>query len=88
MSFKRFTAELPTQLAARVDAIAACNGMTRDEAVQQALQTWLLHDEEERHRMTWEGLDDVDAGRVVSHDAIQEHVGALLHGRSSGRGPV
>ena len=31
----------------------------------------LTAQEEERHRMTLEALDDVDAGRVIDHQAIQ-----------------
>lgn len=30
-----------------------------------------MPDEEERHQMTLEALEDVDAGRVVAHAAVQ-----------------
>jgi len=38
--------------------------------MKQALAAW-VDQEEERHRMTLQGLDDVDAGRVIDDQAIQ-----------------
>jgi predicted transcriptional regulator len=38
--------------------------------VKQALSAW-LDQEEERSRLTREALLDVDAGRVVDHQAVQ-----------------
>jgi len=36
-----------------------------------------LDQEEERHRMTLQALDDVDAGRVIDHQAIQAWADSL-----------
>jgi predicted transcriptional regulator len=33
--------------------------------------------EEERHRMTLQALDDVDAGRVIDHEAVQAWADSL-----------
>jgi predicted transcriptional regulator len=38
--------------------------------MKQALAAWVDQEEEERHRMTLEALADVDAGRVIDHQAI------------------
>jgi predicted transcriptional regulator len=37
--------------------------------MKQALAAW-VDQEEERHRMTLQALDDVDAGRLIDHRAI------------------
>jgi predicted transcriptional regulator len=70
MAKENFTANLPDGLADRIDQSAARQGISRDSLVQSALDAWLDH-EEAAHRMTLEGLADVDAGRVVSQDAIE-----------------
>lgn len=67
---KPFTFELPADLAAKVDEVAARKGITRDDAMRQLLQA-RLNDEDAKHRLTLEGLADVDAGRVVPHEAVQ-----------------
>lgn len=41
-----------------------------------AVETKVLS-EEERHRMTLEALEDVDAGRVIDHQAIQAWADSL-----------
>ena len=68
---KVVTAHLPTGLAERLDALAARNERSRGWIVKQALAAW-VDQEEERHRMTLEALADVDAGRVLDHQAIQK----------------
>lgn len=49
---------------------------SRKEAPTQALAAW-VDQEEERHRMTLEALEDVDAGRVIDHQAIQAWADSL-----------
>jgi len=44
--------------------------------MKQALAAW-VDLEEERHRMTLEALADVDAGRVIDHQAIQAWADSL-----------
>jgi predicted transcriptional regulator len=44
--------------------------------MKQALAAW-VDQEEERHRMTPEALDDVDAGRVIDHQSIQAWADSL-----------
>lgn len=64
------TAHVPLALAERVDAMATRLERSRGWVMKQALAAW-VDLEEERHRMTLEALADVDAGRVIDHQAIQ-----------------
>jgi len=70
------TAHVPVPLADKVDEMAARLERSRAWIVKQALSTWIAQ-EEERRRLTLEALDDVDAGRVVDHQAVQEWVDGL-----------
>ena len=63
------TAHVPTHLPEKVDAMAARLERSRGWVVKQALAAW-VDLEEERHRMTLEALADVDAGRLIDHQAI------------------
>jgi len=44
--------------------------------MKQALAAWVAQ-EEERDRLTLEALGDVDANRVIDHQAIQEWADSL-----------
>ena len=70
------TAHVPMGLAEKVDAIAARLERSRGWVMKQALAAW-VDQEEERHRMTLEALADVDAGRVIDHQAIQAWADSL-----------
>ena len=64
------TAHVPVDLAERVDDLAERLDRSRNWIVKQALSAW-LDQEEERSRLTREALADVDAGRVIDHQAVQ-----------------
>lgn len=64
------TAHVPVELAERVDEIAGRLERSKNWIVRQALSAW-LDQEEEHSRLTREGLADVDAGRVIDHQAVQ-----------------
>ncbi len=64
------TAHVPVDLAVRVDEIAERLERSKNWIVKQALSAW-LDQEEERSRLTREALADVDAGRVIDHQAVQ-----------------
>ncbi|VVM35521.1 CopG family ribbon-helix-helix protein [Pseudomonas fluorescens] len=64
------TAHVPVDLAERVDQLAERLDRSRNWIVKQALLAW-LDQEEERSRLTREALADVDAGRVIEHQAVQ-----------------
>ncbi|MBK6639294.1 MAG: ribbon-helix-helix protein, CopG family [Rhodocyclaceae bacterium] len=73
---KVFTAHVPLQLAEKVDQLAARLERSRGWIVKQALAAW-IDQEEERTRLTHEALADVDAGRVIDHQAVQAWADSL-----------
>jgi predicted transcriptional regulator len=73
------TAHVPTDLAEKVDELAARIERSRGWVVKQALAAW-VDLEEERHRLTLEALADVDAGRLIDHRSIQAWADGLPGG--------
>ncbi|MHA3903893.1 CopG family ribbon-helix-helix protein [Castellaniella sp. WN] len=73
---KVLTAHVPLQLADKVDKVAARLDRSRDWVVKQALAAWIAQ-EEERDRLTYEALADVDAGRVIEHQAVKSWADSL-----------
>jgi len=73
---KVLTAHVPLPLAEKVDQIAARLERSRGWIVKQALYAW-IEQEEERSRLTREALADVDAGRVIDHQAVQAWADSL-----------
>lgn len=73
---KVLTAHVPLGLAKKVEAMALRLERSRGWVMKQALAAW-VDQEEERHRMTLEALADVDAGRVINHQAIQAWADSL-----------
>jgi predicted transcriptional regulator len=69
MNTKVLTAHVPIQLAEKIDQIAARMERSRGWIVKQALSAW-VDQEEERRRMTLEGMADIDAGQVVEHQSV------------------
>lgn len=70
------TAHVPLTIADKVDQIAARLERSRGWIMKQALSTWIAL-EEERDRLTQEALADVDAGRVIDHQAVQAWADSL-----------
>jgi predicted transcriptional regulator len=70
------TAHIPIALAEKVDAMALRLERSRGWVMKQALAAW-VEQEEERHQMTLEALEDVDAGRVIDHQAVQAWAASL-----------
>lgn len=73
---KVLTAHVPLPLAEKVDQWAAKLERSRGWIVKQALTAW-VDQEEERSRLTREALVDVDAGRVIDHQAVQAWADSL-----------
>lgn len=73
---KVLTAHVPLALAEKVDQVAARIERSRGWIVKQALSAW-IDQEEERSRLTREALADVDAGRVIDHQAVQAWADSL-----------
>ncbi|WP_395682057.1 CopG family ribbon-helix-helix protein [Inquilinus sp.] len=76
MDTKVLTAHVPRPLADKVDELAARLERSRGWVVKQALAAW-VEQEEERRRLTLEGLADVDAGHLIDHQAIQAWADSL-----------
>ncbi|MDE4604544.1 CopG family ribbon-helix-helix protein [Sinorhizobium meliloti] len=76
METKVLTAHVPLPLAEKVDQIAARLERSRGWIVKQALTAW-VDQEEERRRLTLEGLADVDAGSVIDDHAVQAWADSL-----------
>jgi predicted transcriptional regulator len=70
MDTKVITAHVPLPLAEKVDELAVRLERSRGWIVKQALSAW-VEQEEERRQLTLEALADVDAGRVIKHQAVQ-----------------
>ncbi|MDP2832530.1 MAG: ribbon-helix-helix domain-containing protein [Pseudomonadota bacterium] len=73
---KVLTAHVPLPLAEKVDQMAARLERSRGWIMKQALSAW-IDQEEERSRLTHEALADVDAGRVIDHQAVQAWADSL-----------
>ena len=73
---KVLSAHVPLPLAEKVDRMAERLERSRGWIVKQALSAW-LDQEEERERLTREALADVDAGRVIDHQAVQAWANSL-----------
>ncbi|MCG6116006.1 MAG: ribbon-helix-helix domain-containing protein [Mesorhizobium sp.] len=76
MQTKVLTAHVPLDLAERVDEVALRLERSRGWIVKQALTAW-IEQEDERRRLTLEGLADVDAGRVIPHQDVQAWADSL-----------
>jgi predicted transcriptional regulator len=70
------TAHIPVPLAEKVDQLAGRLERSRGWIMKQALSSWIAQ-EEERDRLTHEALADVDAGRVIDHQAVQAWADSL-----------
>lgn len=73
---KVLTAHIPLPLADKVDQLASRLERSRGWIVKQALSAW-VDQEEERSRLTREAMADVDAGRVIDHQAVQAWADSL-----------
>lgn len=73
---KVLTAHIPLPLANKVDQMAARFDRSRGWIMKQALSDW-IDQEEERSRLTLEALADVDAGRILDHQAVQAWADSL-----------
>jgi len=70
------TAQVPLELAARLEAIAARLGRSPGWVVKQALEVWVAR-EEECHGLTLQALADVDNHRLIDHQVVQAWADSL-----------
>lgn len=75
---KLITTHVPLALALadKVDQLALRMERSRGWVVEQALNAW-VDQEEERTRLTREGIADVHAGRTIDHSLVQAWADSL-----------
>ena len=76
METRVLTAHVPVDLAIKVDEVADRIERSRGWIIKQALAAW-VDQEDLRHRLTLEALEDVDAARVVAHADVQDWAASL-----------
>ncbi len=67
---------VPVALAAKVEKLSERLKRSRGWIIERALTAWIAQ-EKERHRMTLQGLADVDAACVIDHQAVQDWADSL-----------
>jgi predicted transcriptional regulator len=65
------TAKLPDDLVSQLDEIAARIDRSKSWIVREAVTEWLA-EEQRRFELTLEALEDVDGGRMISHDDLKK----------------
>ncbi|MEZ2759641.1 CopG family ribbon-helix-helix protein [Providencia vermicola] len=73
---KVLTAHVPLVMADKVDEIAARLERSRGWVMKQALSMWIAQ-EEMRDTLTREALSDVESGRVIDNQAVQDWAASL-----------
>lgn len=63
------TAKLPDDLVSQMDEVAERIERSKSWIVRQAVSEWLA-EEQRRHDLTLEALEDVDEGRVMPHEDL------------------
>jgi predicted transcriptional regulator len=73
---KALTMYIPGLLAEKLDLIVAKQGRSHSWIMQQALSAGIEHAAAREH-LTREGLADVDADHVITHEAVQAWADSL-----------
>lgn len=68
------TANLPADLVAQMDEIAARIERSKSWIVREAVREWVA-EEQRRYKLTLEALKSVDEGRVIDHDEVMRSRG-------------
>ena len=76
MQTRVLTAHVPADLAIKVGEVAHRIDRSRGWIIKQALAAW-VDQEDMRHQLTLEALEDVDAGRTVPYSDVQEWAASL-----------
>ncbi len=66
-------AKIPARMASRLDQIVERIDRSKSWIVRQGLAEWLA-EEQRRYELTVEALKDVDEGRTISQEEIEERV--------------
>jgi len=65
------TAKLPDDLVSQMDEVADRMERSKSWIVREAVTEWLA-EEQRRYEMTLEGLKDIDEGKLISQDDMEE----------------
>jgi predicted transcriptional regulator len=76
MDTTTLSADLPTELAERLDRIARGLGMSPQDVLHKALSAWLAW-EEEKDRLTLEAVASAEAGDVVDDEAVRAWIDSI-----------
>jgi predicted transcriptional regulator len=76
-STKVIMAHVSTELADQIDGYAAELDLPRALMVKQALSPGFEHENNERRRLTFEGLADIRAARTVEHGEVHRWAQSL-----------
>ena len=71
IALETYSVKFPPTLIQKMDEISERLERSRDWALRQAVSSW-VRQEEEKHRLILEALDDVDNGRLIEHSKIIE----------------
>ena len=82
MDTRVVTSHLPADLAEKLDGLAERLDRPKGWIVKEAIASYVAL-EEERHRMTLEALEDVDAKRTVDHAEIEAWASRLAKPKRS-----
>lgn len=63
------TTQLPDEMANELNQIAESEGRSKSWVIREAIADYLVK-QDEIHKMTLEGLADIEAGRVIPHEEI------------------
>ena len=76
MKTRVLSTHIPVEIADKIDRLSERLDRSRGWVVKKALNEY-LEMEEERYRLTLEGLADVKAGKVVSHQEVKSWIQSL-----------
>jgi len=77
------TATLPSELASKLDEVAARTDRSKGWIVRQALAEWLA-EEDRRHVLTLEAMKDIDEGRYFTHEEVKAAIATRPGRRNEG----
>lgn len=76
MQTTAISARFDSETLARLDEIAKGLGKTRTAIIKEAVSNYLEYDFWFREQVA-QGLDDLDAGRLVDHDQVKDTIRGL-----------
>jgi predicted transcriptional regulator len=79
------TANLSAELASKLDDVARRIDRSKSWIIRQAIGQWLA-EEERRYALTLEAMKDIDEGRFLTQEQVEEHFAAKRRARRDAAG--